>query len=185
MSNWKLLDDETYKLAWDFVDDSLCFKPHNSPKFHSEFKKVSVIKLPKPNVYYSTKKYFVTEDRECSISEAKLFENFDSNLENKFVSIFKTLTKKKGERMYALDWQHDGYSFDPFLPFERDGCFEEWLIPSFPNGDYLFFLTKNFKNGIFGDGIHKSISFFGKEMVEQCKDLTDVLYKNDKPVLNV
>ena len=30
-----------------------------------------------------------------------------------------------------------------------------------------------------------SISFFGKEMVEQCKDLTDVLYKNDKPVLNV
>ena len=42
MSNWKLLDDETRELAWDFVYDSLCFEPHNSPKFDSEFKKVSV-----------------------------------------------------------------------------------------------------------------------------------------------
>ena len=58
MSNWKLLDDKTRELAWDFVYDNCCFHPHNSPKFHSEFKKVSVIKLPKPNVYYSTIKIF-------------------------------------------------------------------------------------------------------------------------------
>ena len=185
MSNWKLLDDETYKLAWDFVDDSLCFKPHNSPKFHSEFKKVSVIKLPKPNVYYSTKKYLFNRGEKYSVYKAKMCKNLYSSLENKFLSVFKTLTKKKGERMYALDWQHDCYSFDPFLPFERDGCFEEWLIPAFPNGDHLFFLTKDFKNGIFGDGIHHSISFFGKEMVEQCKDLSDIFYEKDKPVLNV
>ena len=185
MSNWKLLDDKTRELAWDFVYDNCCFHPYNSPKFDSRFKKVSVIKLPKPNVYYSTKKYFVAEDEECSPSEIKWFENFNSNLQNKLISIFKTLTKKKGERMYALDWQHQGYSFNPFLPFEKYGHPETWEIPAFPNGDYLFFLTKDFKNGIFGDGIHHSISFFGKEMVEQCKDLTNVFYKNDKPVLNV
>ena len=136
-------------------------------------------------MFTSFKKYFVAEDEECSPSEIKWFEKFNSNLENKFVSIFKTLTKKKGERMYALDWQHQCYSFNPFLPFKKYGHPGRWEIPAFPNGDHHFFLTKDFKNGIFGDGIHKSISFFGKEMVEQCKDLTDVLYKNDKPVLNV
>ena len=39
MSNWKLLDDETYELAWDFVYDNCCFHPYNSPKFHSDLKK--------------------------------------------------------------------------------------------------------------------------------------------------
>ena len=181
MSNWKLLDDGTRELAWDFVYDSLCFEPHRY-KFD---KKVSIIKLPKPNVYYSTKKYLFNRGEKYSVYKAKMCKNLYSSLENKFLSVFKTLTKKKGERMYALDWQHDCYSFDPFLPFERDGCFEEWLIPAFPNGDHLFFLTKDFKNGIFGDGIHHSISFFGKEMVEQCKDLSDIFYEKDKPVLNV
>ena len=187
MKNWKPLDDKIDDLFWDYIYDNFFFAAHNSPKFDPKFKKISIVKLPSPNIQYSTNKYFVNkrEDEECSPSEIKWFENFNSNLQNKLISIFKTLTKKKGERMYALDWQHQGYSFNPFLPFEKYGHPETWEIPAFPNGDYLFFLTKDFKNGIFGDGIHHSISFFGKEMLEQCKDLTNVFYKNDKPVLNV
>ncbi len=68
--------------------------------------------------------------------------------------------------MYALNWQHDCYSFLPELPFEKDQ-FDEWLIPIFPNGDYLFFLTKNFQNGVFADGINLSISIFGKDIIRE------------------
>ena len=150
MSNWKLLDDKTRELAWDFVYDNCCFHPHNSPKFHSEFKKVSVIKLPKPNIYYPINEYF----------GEGFTKKFSDGLEKKFREIFQVLSKKKGERLYALDWHHDCYSFDPFLPFERDTYPDTWLIPALPNGDHHFFLTKDFKNGIFGDGIHFSISFF-------------------------
>ena len=67
--------------------------------------------------------------------------------------------------MYALDWQHDCYAFDPILPFERNE-FDDWLISIFPNGDYLFFLTSNFQNGIFADGINLKISFWGNEMLQ-------------------
>ena len=58
--------------------------------------------------------------------------------------------------MYALDWQHQCYSFNPFLPFEKiwsSGI--EMGNPALSKWRSLhFFLTKDFKNGIFGDGIH-------------------------------
>ena len=48
--------------------------------------------------------------------------------------------------MYALDWQHQGYSFNPFLPFEKYGhpgnvrntCFPQWRL-------FVFFRPKILK----------------------------------------
>jgi Protein of unknown function (DUF2716) len=37
----------------------------------------------------------------------------------------------RGDRMYALDWQHSSYWFDPHVPSG-----EEWFVPVLPNGDY-------------------------------------------------
>ncbi|MGN8844136.1 DUF2716 domain-containing protein [Niallia sp. HCP3S3_B10] len=53
-----------------------------------------------------------------------------------------------GEKVYALDWMHNGYLFDPTLNFETDE-FGDWLIPIIPNGDH-FFLQRDFKWGIIG-----------------------------------
>ena len=161
MRNWKKLNEKTYRLVWDFIDDDLLFIAH------SDFK-LDLIKLPTPNITHSTSEYYLDDNDDSSTFDSKLFEEFKSNAEDKILSILKALVKKKGEKLYALSWQHEGYLFDPFLPFERDR-FNEWLIPALPDGEYQFFLTKDFKNGIFGDGFELSISFFGKEAVELYK----------------
>jgi hypothetical protein len=54
--------------------------------------------------------------------------------------------------------------------FELDE-FNDWLIPLFPNGDYTFFLTSDFKNILFADGINFTISFAGEDIVQEVKSL--------------
>ncbi len=167
MTNWKELNEEADDLAWDFVKNTLLFVP----SVYDDFS----ITLPQPVIHYDIKEYFKYIARNCT-------EKFIRNSGKKFINIFQSITKNKKDRMYALDWCHPCYSFNPFLSFEKVDYADEWFIPIFPDFEYSFFLTKNFKNGIFGDGVHDSISFFGKEMLEQCKDLSDIFYKNDKPV---
>ncbi|MFL5730485.1 MAG: DUF2716 domain-containing protein [Cytophagaceae bacterium] len=144
MKNWGILSQQDYSKAWDFINNELSFKPNSNGE--------GLIKLPSPNKKYDIHNFY----------NENFSEELYNNLHNYILGYFKQLSK--GNRLLALDWQHDCFSFDPHLPFEKDE-FDEWLIPAFPNGDYLFFLTKDFKNGIFADGINLSISFFGDDLI--------------------
>ena len=146
MENWKLLTKQEYKSCWKFVYDELHFYPANN--------KNTLIELPKPNNKYDTSDFY----------NNGFDEKFYADLHSCSMKCFKNISSK--QRMYALNWQHDCYSFLPELPFEKDQ-FDEWLIPIFPNGDYLFFLTKNFQNGVFADGINLSISIFEKDIIRE------------------
>jgi hypothetical protein len=142
MGNWKLLEPEKYKLIWDFIYDVLLFTPNKDNN--------ALIKLPYPNRYYDISKFY---------NEGFSDEYYD-DLHVKTLKIFS-----REKVIYALNWQHDCYSFNPNKPFELNE-FNEWLIPVFPNGDYLFFLTENLDNGIFADGINKSVSIYGKYFLD-------------------
>lgn len=96
-----------------------------------------------------------------------------NNLHELAVYWFKNLAPQ--QRLYALDWQHTCYSFNPNLPFEKDE-FDEWYVSVFANGDYIFFLTEDFKNGLFCDGINLTISLFGKELLALCQAKTPVMF---------
>ncbi|WP_290722318.1 DUF2716 domain-containing protein, partial [Exiguobacterium sp. UBA1053] len=50
----------------------------------------------------------------------------------------------EGERVMALDWNHQGYWIDPRRPFLRN---EEgdWMILAVPDGDYSFFIARDFR----------------------------------------
>lgn len=139
MSNWKLLDNSAYTSVWNFVYDKLHFKPYNKEHLISFL------------CHYIC--FDLTSFYDNGFNEA-LYDN----LHEEILVWFKKASN--GEELYALNWQHDCYAFNPDLPFEKDE-FNEWLIPVFPNGDYLFFLTKDFKNGIFADGINFTFSFWG------------------------
>lgn len=70
----------------------------------------------------------------------------------------------EGERVIALDWNHQGYWIDPRRPFLRN---EEgdWMIPAVPDGDYSFFIARNFRWGYLGHPWEGSITLFGEEMI--------------------
>jgi hypothetical protein len=143
MNNWKLLNDLEYKQSWDFISDKLNFKP---------YQKKDTILLPIPNKHFDISDYY---------NDGFIDELYD-DLHNCALLWFKTIAN--GERMYALNWQHECYSFEVDLPFEKTE-FNEWIIPVFPNGDFLFFLTRDFKNGIFADGINFTICLWGDDMM--------------------
>ena len=145
MSNWCLLDKIEYTKAWNFVYDELHFNPNMDGK--------ELIQLKEPNEFYDIAGFY---------NEGFSQEIYD-NLHASALTCFLQISK--GKRLYALNWQHECYSFSPELPFEKDE-FEEWLISVFPNGDYIFFLSKDFNNGLFGDGFECSITLFGEEMVK-------------------
>jgi hypothetical protein len=85
-------------------------------------------------------------------------------LEQWALKLFRNITKPT-ERLYALDWHHQCYDFDPRQKMEKDK-FDEWIVPVFPNGDYYIFLTKDFKNVWFGHPWEKTITLIGQEIVK-------------------
>lgn len=143
MSNWNLLNLTEYETIWDFIYKELDFNPYLSNSTCS-------IKLPHPSLSFDISEYYNNGFR----------EDLYNDLHKCIVLWFKNISKEK--EMYALDFQHDCYSFNSNLLFEKDE-FDEWLIPVFPNGD----LTFNFKNGIFADGINLKIHIWGDDFLRE------------------
>ena len=63
-----------------------------------------------------------------------------------------------------MDWQHECYWIDPCLEFEKDE-FDELKVPVFPNGDYYFFIHKDFEWGYLGHPWEKTITIFGEGLI--------------------
>src|SRR5438132_991579 len=108
MENWRPLDRIENKSVWNFVYEFL--------QFDSEAAKPNKVKLPIPNRCYDISKYY----------NGGFDENLYEDLHDVLRKTFETIAL--GKRMYALDWQHDCYSFDPLIEFEKNE-FNEWLVP--------------------------------------------------------
>ena len=146
---WKELDNNSYNEVWDKFNKELDFNPYGShdKAIHTEY----------PILKYNIKRLFNPE--------------FDiSKMENYALELFQAITEP-GEKMYALDWQHPAYEFDPRGEMERDE-FGEWKVPIFPNGDYYIFLTQDFQNVWFGHPWEPSITLIGKKLIDLAKQGT-------------
>jgi hypothetical protein len=157
MKNWKRLNNIKSENLWDYVFDNLSFHPLEV--------KNKKIHIAKPNINFDTFDFFDIENIQV------LYDD----LHSKFIQIFVEISK--GKRVFALDWQHDCYSFDPKLPFEKNK-FDQWLIPVFPNGDLCFFFTNDLTNGIFGDGWEHTLTLFGEEIINSFKKNLPILFQN-------
>ncbi|MGE8207626.1 DUF2716 domain-containing protein [Heyndrickxia sp. NPDC080065] len=143
MKNWVTFSYKEYNQIWDRIYTDFKFNPSIS-KFPS-------FKVPHPFITYDISDYFGESDA------------YD-DLEEKALLVFKENTLFD-EYILALDWQHECYWVNPHLKFERDE-FGEWTIPIFPDGDYYFFIQKDFKWGYLGHPWERSITIFGKEIIE-------------------
>ena len=84
--------------------------------------------------------------------------------------------------MFALDWQHDCFTFSPeeHIPFqyeyhdsERD-C-QVYFPTYYPNGDYYFFFDKEWRYGLLGHPWRKEIIVIGKELIDMFWENKDIL----------
>ena len=86
------------------------------------------------------------------------------------VRCFEELTD---DEMYALDWQHDCFTFLPkeHIPFEyeeydSDRKCQVYFPTYYPNGDYHFFVDKEWKYGLFGHPWEHEIVVMGEMLIE-------------------
>jgi len=145
MNNWSLLNDDNNNLIWEYIYDVLVFRPYS---------KSNVVLLKKPMQCFDISNHF----------GAGFNEVLYDDLHEKSISVFKEIVNDSNV-IYALSWQHQGYTFSPYLHFEKDE-FDEWYIPVFANGDFNFFLTKDRDNGVFADGVSMKIYYFGSEIIQ-------------------
>lgn len=85
---------------------------------------------------------------------------------------------RDGERIYALDWQHDVFLYDPRNPEEQidyyvedaryiGGGFNVYFPSFYPDGDYHFFIGESFDFGLLGHPWRQEIWIFGERLIHE------------------
>ncbi|MGI1807073.1 DUF2716 domain-containing protein [Exiguobacterium sp. TDN 0502] len=135
--SWIPMTQAEDEKVWHVIDQQFQFTPSMTvfPSFHT----------PSPFITYEVD----YEKRE--------------EIEQTLKRILTELTVE-GERVMALDWNHQGYWIDPRHPFLRN---EEgdWMIPAVPDGDYSFFVARDFRWGYLGHPWEHSITMFGEDLI--------------------
>ncbi|MWC27673.1 DUF2716 domain-containing protein [Paenibacillus sp. MMS18-CY102] len=95
-------------------------------------------------------------------------EEFIRDFEEQAVVAFQQCTLP-GELIYALDWQHEGYLVDARLEFPRQPPESvdsgDWIISIHPDGDYHFFLARDFSWGNLGHPWEQTITVYGEKLI--------------------
>ena len=93
---------------------------------------------------------------------------------------------KPGQRLYALDWQHSGFLYDPR---SKDAYQSVWVedarcpqggynayFPSFyPDGDYYFFIDENLQFGYLSHPWRQEVWIFGDVLVQEFENIYEYL----------
>ncbi len=88
----------------------------------------------------------------------------------------------EGERMYALDWQHSAFLFDPGKLEEMESVYVEdsryigggyWAsFPDlYPDGDYHFFIAESLEFGYLGHPWRREVWIFGEKLVREFEQI--------------
>lgn len=155
-----MLIDETkkYNLVWDRVYKELGFFPDSSYEGHS-----FEVKLP-----FQINKEYEVFDIDCDWADEA-----DDLIREAFINC-----TKPGEKMYALDWQHSAFLYDPRNISEQqsiwvddDSCFDGGYygyFPDFyPDGDYYFFIDEEFRFGYLSHPWRREVWIFGEMLIKE------------------
>lgn len=154
-----LLSDTEYNQVWDWVDEHLYFQPSMDP-----YIRPFSIKAP----------YVVYDIRGMSMAQ---IDAMDRLVTETFIRC-----TKEGEKLYALDWQHSGFKFDPRHAEERisfwvnddrymHGGYYAYFPDYYPDGDYCFFLDCRFRFGYLGHPWQRMVWIFGEDLIQSFADI--------------
>lgn len=143
-----ILDKNVYNDIWDNIYKKFKFKP-------------SVDTNVKPFEF------------DIDYKSYKLKSVWNEEQEKIVNNIFKQISN---DEIYALDWQHDCFEFNPKEEIPLDYQYHdnkrdcEVYFPSYyPNGDYYFFISKDFSYGLLGHPWREEIYVFGNELIKNFK----------------
>lgn len=144
-SGYSLLDKETEDKLWDKIFGEYRFVP-NCVKEPYPW-----IQLPQPCRSFRLKNVW-NDEQEALVN-----------------SFF---VQSGAEKLYALDWHHDCFSFDPkdfgrlIKEYHDEDCDCNVYFPSYyPNGDYYFFVEEDWKCALFGHPWISEIVVYGQELI--------------------
>ena len=165
---WEPLPDADERAVWDLFDEQFGFRPSVDP---AEW---PGIREPTPSVTY---------DISAVVAGQGVAAGADPNAD--LFTAFKACVPP-GARLYALDWQHTCYTFNPFGRVEFSEVYEG-MIPVVPNGDYSIFLADDLSFGAFGHPWEQTVCIFGQPMLsaierDRPKSLGRVIRRNGEAV---
>ena len=155
-----LLNDEQHHTVWDRVKNELRFFPNCSDRNSDTLFPPFVI--DKNHVIYDIEN---TNDDETQ------------GMENLITKAFIKCTKP-GERIFALDWHHCAFLYDPRNKDEQQSVFvsdEKYMgggyhayFPDFyPDGDYYFFIAEDFRFGYLTHPWRQEAWVFGDDLITE------------------
>lgn len=151
---YSILGEKEYNQIWDRIDNELQFYP-------SVRGDKRPFRLPEP---------WVVHDLVCYPVEQQ-YKDFEA-------AAVRALADCLGEDswIYALDWHHSGFRYDPRLPVtehdhwvedERLGRYNAYFPDFYPDGDYYFFVQRDLKWGYLGHPWRREIWLYGAPLVER------------------
>lgn len=164
-----ILDEKTYDNIWNKVYTKFKFKPSTD---------INVTPFEFDIDYRSYKLNDIwTEEQEKIVND-----------------IFKEISN---DDIYALDWHHDCFEFNPkeeitldYKYHDADRDVEVYFPRYYPNGNYYFFISKDFSYGLLGHPWRKEIYVFGNELINKFEnkmkqlDLSKNNISSDNLILN-
>lgn len=143
----KIIEDKDSQVLWDIIENKYCFGPCCTQESYNW------ITLPMPHKKYSLK------------------EIWSKNNEKLINSFFEELSE---DNFFALDWQHDGFTFSPkeydiinFEYFDETRECNVYFPTYYPDGDYHFFFDKNFEIGLFGHPWLREVFVLGEKLIQK------------------
>jgi hypothetical protein len=146
---WEELADGDRTVVWELFYEKFRFNPSTKS---SEW---PGIKEPMDSITFDISHFLDGSEQARTTDE--------NGLNAEIVEIFRQCVLP-GEKLYALDWQHPCYWFNPFGRFEFSPMYAG-MIPVIPNGDYHIFLADDFRFGTFGHPWEQTICVFGDELL--------------------
>ena len=137
-----ILDENLYDNIWNIMHKEFGFQPRNNEKW---------LDIPMPYKIYKLKAAW--NERQESI-------------------VNHMLEQLCTDEIYALDWQHDCFEFNPnekilldYNYYDAERQCKVYFPSYYPNGDYHFFIAKDWSYGLLGHPWRKELYVFGEELI--------------------
>ena len=94
------------------------------------------LEIPRPNLMW----------RGQALAAHRAHPELEAEFTLKLLAAFRRCTRP-GERLWAIDWQHAWYDFDPNAPITA-ATRDQWAMPILPGGDSSNFVAPDFRFGV-------------------------------------
>lgn len=155
----KIINDKKYDIIWNKIDNDFKFKPSIDLKIIPFQFDINYVCYKLNNLW--------NEEQEKIVN--RIFKKMSSN------------------DIYALDWQHDCFEYNPneniklyYSYYDKNRNCSVHFPSYYPDGDYHFFISKDWTYGILGHPWRKEIYIFGEKLIkafEECELILDITKK--------